>query len=352
MASNSEIEKLERRWQENPLGLTFAPLAEAYRKAGETAKALELLEVGLAQHPNYVPAHIVRGRCHVDAQQPALAEQSFRRVTELDPENAIALKGLADLAESEGRVSEAIARLETMLEVDRNNEDARGQLDRLRELPEAAAPEPEVELAEQELSLAAKGEYQSADASAELVPSDDAYPEIVLQAAELEKSLPVAEAAQGSDAIAEPDPAAAVGHAGLDEDAGPLAVLDEAESYEPAMVAEPVLDSFEPEAPSPEPISESFEPEVVPEPIELVQETEAVLAVEPEPVEAESAESVSPPEPAALSEPQPEPEPEAEPVAEPASEGETAPAEPELVVTETMAEIFLRQGHRELALAV
>jgi hypothetical protein len=134
-------------------------------------------------------------------------------------------------------------------------------------------------------------------------------------------------------------------------------VLDEAESYEPAMVAEPVLDSFEPEAPSPEPISESFEPEVVPEPIELVNETEAVLAAEPEPVEAEwPAESVSPPEPAAVSQPQPEaepePAPELEPVAEPASEGETAPAEPELVVTETMAEIFLRQGHRELALAV
>ncbi|HEV8356929.1 MAG TPA: hypothetical protein VGQ17_09220, partial [Gemmatimonadales bacterium] len=60
MAVTSEIEKLERRWQENPLGLTFAPYAEACRKAGELAKALELLETGLAQHPTYVPAHIVR----------------------------------------------------------------------------------------------------------------------------------------------------------------------------------------------------------------------------------------------------------------------------------------------------
>ena len=38
MAFSSEIEKLERRWQENPLGLTFAPLAEAYRKAGDPAR--------------------------------------------------------------------------------------------------------------------------------------------------------------------------------------------------------------------------------------------------------------------------------------------------------------------------
>ncbi len=45
------------------------------------------------------------------------------------------------------------------------------------------------------------------------------------------------------------------------------------------------------------------------------------------------------------SEPAPEPEPE------PDTESEPEP-EPELLVTETMAEIFLRQGHRELALAV
>jgi hypothetical protein len=42
-----------------------------------------------------------------------------------------------------------------------------------------------------------------------------------------------------------------------------------------------------------------------------------------------------------------------QPAAPQAEEPEPAPAdEPELVVTETMAEIFLRQGHRELALAV
>ena len=54
---------------------------------------------------------------------------------------------------------------------------------------------------------------------------------------------------------------------------------------------------------------------------------------------------------------EPEPESEPEPEAEPESESDSEPAdlparEPELVVTETMAEIFLRQGHRELALAV
>ncbi len=129
---STEIEKLERRWQDNPRGLTFAPLAEAYRKNGALTRALELLDTGLAQHPGYIPAHIVRGRCHLDSGERALAELDFLCVAELDPENVIALKALADLAEEEGRTSDAIRRLESLLEIDRNNEEAEGQLDRLR----------------------------------------------------------------------------------------------------------------------------------------------------------------------------------------------------------------------------
>ena len=140
MAPSREIEKLQRRWQENPLGLTFAPLAEAYRKEGMHADALELLNQGLAQHPNYVPAHIVRGRCFLDTRADAAAQQSFLRVADLDPENVIALKGLADIAERAGRYPEAIARLERLLEFDRNNDEARSQLDRL--LIATAMPSP------------------------------------------------------------------------------------------------------------------------------------------------------------------------------------------------------------------
>jgi hypothetical protein len=84
------------------------------------------------------------------------------------------------------------------------------------------------------------------------------------------------------------------------------------------------------------------EPVAVPEPAALPE-----AMAEPEPAAAEPVQ------------PEPEPEPELEPVARVASEPEAdaaepeaAAAEPELVVTETMAEIFLRQGHRELALAV
>src|SRR5262245_6574687 len=132
IVQSREIEKLQRRWQENPLGLTFAPLAEAYRKEGMFADALELLEIGLSQHPHYVPAHIVKGRCLMDTRDDARAESAFRAVLEIDPENAIALQGLADLAERGGRYHQALEWLDRLLEFDRSNEEAQAQRHSLR----------------------------------------------------------------------------------------------------------------------------------------------------------------------------------------------------------------------------
>src|SRR5574341_401178 len=140
MAQSREIEKLQRRWQENPLGLTFAPLAEAYRKEAMYAEALELLDIGLSQHPNYVPALIVRGRCHLDADADSAAEAAFLRVVELDPENVIALKSLAEIAERAGRYGDAASSLQQLLAFDRNNDEARAHLDRVRGL--LATPSP------------------------------------------------------------------------------------------------------------------------------------------------------------------------------------------------------------------
>ncbi len=62
----SEIEKLERRYAENPKGRNFAPLADAYRKAGQLDQAIELCKSGIERHPDYVSAHIVFGRCLID----------------------------------------------------------------------------------------------------------------------------------------------------------------------------------------------------------------------------------------------------------------------------------------------
>lgn len=129
--ATSEIEKLERRYAENPHGLTFAPLAEVHRKNGDVARALELLTAGLELHPNYIPASIVLGRCHQDLGDLPSAEAAFAHVLRLDDENVIALKSLADITERQERFGEAETWLRRLVSVDRSNDEAREQLRRV-----------------------------------------------------------------------------------------------------------------------------------------------------------------------------------------------------------------------------
>ncbi|HEU4588867.1 MAG TPA: hypothetical protein VFS11_09480, partial [Gemmatimonadales bacterium] len=132
--ATSEIAKLESRWRENPQGLTFAPLAEAYRKLKDPARALDILRPGLERHPDYIPANIVLGRCHWDLNDLPAAERAFTHVLSLDGENVIALKALADITERLARYDEAERWLESLLVVDRSNDEARAQLTRVRAL--------------------------------------------------------------------------------------------------------------------------------------------------------------------------------------------------------------------------
>jgi hypothetical protein len=142
--ATSEIEKLERRYADNPHGLTFAPLAEVHRKNGDVARALELLTAGLELHPNYIPASIVLGRCHQDLGDLPAAEAAFAHVLRLDDENVIALKSLADINERLEHFGEAENWLRRLVSVDRSNDEAREQLRRLeaRKKDAEVAPEP------------------------------------------------------------------------------------------------------------------------------------------------------------------------------------------------------------------
>ncbi len=140
MASPGEIEKLERRWLENMQGLSFAPLAEAYRKAGRFDEAFGVLEAGLANHPDYVPAHIVQGRCHADTGAESEAASDFEAVLQRDSENVIALNGLAEIREREGRPLDAMPYLERLLEVDPSNAMAVESLERIKHADAAPAP--------------------------------------------------------------------------------------------------------------------------------------------------------------------------------------------------------------------
>jgi tetratricopeptide (TPR) repeat protein len=408
--STSEIAKLESRWRENPNGLTFAPLAEAYRKQKDPQRALEILTPGLEKHPDYIPANIVLGRCHWDLNDLAAAERAFTYVLGLDGENVIALKALADVTERLVRYDEAERWLETLLAVDRSNDEARAQLERIRELQREQA----------EGSAAIPGAAAVAVAEVAALPQVDieepespvidepAAPPEAFESAPEPPALEEAAAVEYIGWVAKPEDVPPSAPLSLEELEGADAAGEQLEAavspldgpQEPVMPSPPPLgvDAFgiehreeivlnpagqtEYQTPSalddlmadvtgtprgsiddlrrdlapPEPITSALND------LDSYELEPPAAAVEPsataDPVEAERPASTPTARTAefyALEEPPAPPAPaQLEPARAVVDDLGDAPAvaEPELVVTETMAEVFLRQGHLAEALTV
>jgi len=222
MPPNSEIEKLERRWKDNPMGTGFAPYAEALRKQGEVDLARDVLRQGLENHPDHIPGNIVLGRCCLDLVEDGPAETAFRHVLDLDVENVIALKALAEITERQGRLDEAVDWLTRLVASDPNNDEAVAHLGRVEASRAAAAaaatrpltpsgaqavpPMPEPEVAEAASSL----EDESAGIEAGR-PAGEAAPVEALEIIEasLSETLLVADAAPISEPPMEPAPESA-----------------------------------------------------------------------------------------------------------------------------------------------
>ena len=52
--------------ERDPGGRVFAPLADAYRRAGQIPEALRLLRDGIAKHPEFVTGHVVAAQLYVE----------------------------------------------------------------------------------------------------------------------------------------------------------------------------------------------------------------------------------------------------------------------------------------------
>ncbi len=360
--ATSEIEKLERRYAENPHGLTFAPLAEVHRKNGDVARALELLAAGLELHPNYIPASIVLGRCHQDLGDLPSAEAAFAHVLRLDDENVIALKSLADISERQERFGEAETWLRRLVSVDRSNDEAREQLRRIEtarqgnkvrdaEEPALAPPldaaAPTLEMIELTPEPVAET-HEPSGSAAEVAPLDIGASEPNRGAA---AQATVQQPAPTVEEMAEAPPPAALSQNAEPFDAPRTEVAAAAqmgETVESAPEEEPVR-------PLPGLISAEFQP-----PLEAIgglgveTSEEVVLEVSGEsefrvPDASEDLKSLA----ARLNRPPFTAPAEHQPEAAPA--GETAskrPAEPEFVVTEAMADVLMQQGHSADALRV
>ena len=145
MAGPSRIDELRKKFDENPRRY-FAPLANEYRKLGDFEQAIFICQEFLPQQPGHMSGHIVYGQALFEAGRHDEARTVFETALSLDPENLIALRHLGDIARAHGDIETARAWYRRVLDSDPRNEEIAGILQTLdSDVVEAAlAPSAEV----------------------------------------------------------------------------------------------------------------------------------------------------------------------------------------------------------------
>ncbi|MBA2683987.1 MAG: tetratricopeptide repeat protein [Gemmatimonadaceae bacterium] len=138
MANSALIEDLRKQFAENPRRV-FARLANEYRKSGDLDVAIEICRAHVPLQPTYISGYIVLGQALFERGQPEEARSTFETALSLDPENLIALRQLGDIARASGDLEAARGWYHKLLEVDPQNDDIAAQLEALNVPSQAAA---------------------------------------------------------------------------------------------------------------------------------------------------------------------------------------------------------------------
>lgn len=130
---NREIDDLFERYRRAPGSHVFAPLADAYRKLGLVEEALDICARGLSANPRYASGYVVQGKCQYDGGRADRAEESFKKVLELDPQNLVALRYLGIIRAACGDAEGARVHFEHILVLDPDDKEIRQRLEAVRE---------------------------------------------------------------------------------------------------------------------------------------------------------------------------------------------------------------------------
>lgn len=104
-----------RRWQEDPTSRVFAPLAEAYRKAGMVDEAIEIAQDGVRIHPNYLGGRVALARALFDRQRYHEVIEHLEMPMQNAPDNLAGQRLLAESFLMTGRVAEALTSYKLLL---------------------------------------------------------------------------------------------------------------------------------------------------------------------------------------------------------------------------------------------
>jgi tetratricopeptide (TPR) repeat protein len=139
MSSSARIEELQRKYDENPRRY-FAPLANEFRKAGDAEQAIAICREHIPQQPGHMSGHIVFGQALFEAGQLDESWSIFETALTLDPENLIALRHLGDIARAQGELEEARSWYGRVLEADPRNSEIAATLAELAAGADSAPP--------------------------------------------------------------------------------------------------------------------------------------------------------------------------------------------------------------------
>jgi tetratricopeptide (TPR) repeat protein len=108
MSDSPRIEELQRRVDRDPASISFAGLAEEYRRLGRYEEAIETCRAGLQRHPSYVSAHVTLGRALMGIGQLEAATVELEQVLRVAPENLAAIRALAEIHRRRGEIPEVM----------------------------------------------------------------------------------------------------------------------------------------------------------------------------------------------------------------------------------------------------
>ena len=337
------LRELQEKFDENPRRY-FAPLANEYRKGGQPKRAIEICRTHLAQMPGHMSGQIVFGQALFESGEWDEARTVFGRALALDPENLIALRSLGDMALHAGDTAEARTWYTRLLDADPKDAAVLALVSEIDATGVSASPPlpqeipaAEPDRVDQQVAAVAESEAAAPEPEAAASPPEPVAREIE-QPLGLERHYPseeVPDAGSAEQLAAESGEAIAGVTSSRKDDAGALAWTTPPGftpvQQQPPVQAETTPAQREPVAAEPE----SAAPE--PEP----------ATTEPEPVAAEY-------QPPAAEHHPPRAEPESVRSAPAPAKEERAfsgsSAEP--FVNETMAQLYLQQGYRQLALKV
>jgi len=132
-SSKEELRYLEGKLRQNPDSILFARLADLYLSINRIDEAINLCETGIKKHPYYVTGHYIISKCYLEKKQFDHAEKELKRVFKFDPQYIAAHRDYGDLMAQIGWNSTCEESYQKITELDPFNTQAQQHINELKE---------------------------------------------------------------------------------------------------------------------------------------------------------------------------------------------------------------------------